>query len=173
MACEDLAALGTFDEGQPGLGSGIEAADPAVVERHLWRHVRGNHEAAQVFVAEEVAGVHDGGVEFSRLDLGQQRTDVRLVGVERRLDTGEREHPPGELATRNLGGTQTDEQVVVGEVLQCGDAAGVPSRHDDLQGVGGERLRSADCPGIDQLVHDRRIRGRHDVGGRPLQDLFA
>ena len=84
-------------------------------------------------------------VELTGLDLGEQRADVGLVGVDGRGDGGDGERVAGERAAGHLLGAESEKEARVGEVGQAAYSGGVPGRHGDLEPVGGEVDRVVGC----------------------------
>ena len=120
-----------------------------------------------------VGPVDDPGVELAGLDLGEQRADVGLVGVDRRRHAGVGERLAAELPAGDLLGAEPDQQVAVGEVGEPGDAGRVAGRDGDLELVLDEARRIGGRSGFDDLVHVGRVGRREDVSRRAGEDLLA
>ena len=124
--------------GQQEVDEGLRLVDVAgPVEHHRVVPVRhcgglGKRQQLQVAVARlDVGDVDETGVEITGADLRRQGPHVRFLGVQSRVDPGEREGLGGQVAARHARSAGPQEQIPVGERLQAGDVAGVPGWDPD------------------------------------------
>ena len=92
-------------------------------------------------VDRDVRDVDDPGIELTGLHLGEQCPHVGLVGVDRGRDPGVVQCLAAEVTAGDVLGTQPDQEVLIGEILQTDNVPRIAGWRRDLEQVPDEDLR--------------------------------